>query len=184
MIVIITILLKLFLWRLALCATCNSSSLHGCSVYDCVWMGTRMIVLGSNMRVSSGPNGPCFGDRDVLPEEVSGPHTFEMINLIYFLHYTTVHYPVLTIRWLYTLSHSLTHSLIIFFTCCFLTSPSIRSAPSELSFYIHSDDVMLPEPSVSRSFSHFPCCFKGRECSGSFFTWLVGWVTDTPRLLS
>jgi hypothetical protein len=122
--------------------------------------------------------------RGVLPEEVSGPHTFEMINLIYFSHYTTLLYPVFTIRWLYSLTHSLTHYLLHLLFSCLPSIPYILTAPSELSFYMRSDDVMLPEPSVSRSFLYFPHCSKSRECSGSFFTWLVGWVTDTPHRLS
>jgi hypothetical protein len=115
--------------------------------------------------------------RGFLIEEVSGPHTFEGINLIYFspLHNST----------LVTIHNRRPFTQLSFFPSrLFDNLPSNPSAPSEIGFYIRSDDVILPEPSVSRSFSHFPCCSQSRECSGSFFTWLVGWVTDTPRRLS
>jgi hypothetical protein len=91
-------------------------------------------------------------------------------------------FAVLSLKIPYSVSSWGSSRLILFF-------PGVTAVPSfvnlSLSYYaVHSDDVMLPEPSVSRSFLYFPYCFKGRECSGSFFTWLVGWVTDTQRLLS
>jgi hypothetical protein len=59
-----------------------------------------MMVLGLSTRTCDSFQGLTghASARDVLPEEVSGPHSFEMINLIYFSHYTTIHYPVFTIR--------------------------------------------------------------------------------------
>jgi hypothetical protein len=109
--------------------------------------------------------------REIFFEEVFGPHTFEIINLIYFLHhYTTIHWSQFTTR------------LTLIVMISLLISASPYAVRAQL---LHtSDGVMLPEPSVSRSFSHFPCCSKSRECSGSLFTWLVGWVTVTPRRLS
>jgi hypothetical protein len=135
-------------------------------------VGTWMMVLGLSTRTWDSFQGltGLASTREVFLEEVSGPHTYEVIKLIYFSHYTTIHYSVFTITWLYTL----THSLIIFFTCSslvflrFLTylltslstidhwrsrckgrisGPSflhtyLLTAPSELSFYIRSDDVI------------------------------------------
>jgi hypothetical protein len=81
-----------------------------------------------------------------------------------------------------SLTHSLTYYLLHMLFSCFPLIPHILTsclthlltALSELSFYIRSDDVMLPEPSELRSFSHFPRCTQSRECSGSFFTWAGG----------
>jgi hypothetical protein len=113
------------------------------------------------MRFFAGLNGPCFLKK-CLEHRV-------LKWLTWFMSRTTQGY---SIQCSQCGAYTLSHSLVILFL---LVAP----APSELGFYIRSDDVLLPEPSVSRSFSHFPRYFKGRECSGSFFTWLVGWGTDT-----
>jgi hypothetical protein len=51
---------------------------YGCPVDDCMWMGIRIIVLGSNMRFPSGLYGPCFDERFSLKKSLG--HTLLKIT--------------------------------------------------------------------------------------------------------
>jgi hypothetical protein len=57
--------------------------------------------------------------------------------------------------------------------------------PSSAFIYVRMTQRFqnLPRLDLSRTFLVILRVENGRECSGSFFTWLVGWVTDTPRRL-
>jgi hypothetical protein len=152
--------------------------LVGCSRGQGCWSCVRVPWAWDSV---PGLNGSCSGER--FPYRRSLWTTLFNLLTVFTspLHNSTL----VTIHNRRPFIHSLTHSIVFLpFSIIFLTSSVVCPAPSEFSLYICSDDVTLPEPSVSRSVSHFPCCSQSRECSGSFFTWLVGWVTDTPRRLS
>jgi hypothetical protein len=134
----------------------------------CVWMGTRMIFRMRIWGSFSGLNGPCSDER-FFPKK-SMDHTLLVENNCFTFSSTTQYY---TIYCPQLVSSALQYGNYT------ITSLS-PTAPSEISLYILSDDVMLPEPSTSRSFPNRPHRSTDWECSGSFFTlgwWRSNWYT-------
>jgi hypothetical protein len=164
---------------------------HSFTVYhSSVITGTGMLIFGSNMRTwdSFSRLSQALVRREVLSKEVSGPHTFEISNLKFFTttqryidHSSQLGDRSLCNCFSLTTFRSLSYILVLLL----YFSDLLLRPPSSTFIYARPDDVMLPEPSVSRSFLYFPHCFKGGDCSGSFFTWdggMSNWYT-TPAII-